>query len=109
MSSSTAALNKFQDCKSMKETAVSHSHSNAHSRHKLMAEMFSKELGDGSSHFVKQLKIAQTSLAPAKVGKSLWIKDDNYSNSSGKEEEHLENLGCSKSGYVRLNSILEAQ
>lgn len=109
MSSSTAALNKFHDCKSMKETAVSHSYSNAHSRHKLMAELFSKELGDGSSHFVKQLKIAQTSIAPARVGKSLWMKDDHYSNSSGKEEEHFDNLGGSKTGYVRLNSILEAQ
>jgi hypothetical protein len=74
-----------------------------------MAEMLSKELGDGSSHFVKQLKIAQTSIAPAKVGKSLWIKDDHYSSSSGKEEEHQDNVGASKAGYVRLNSILEAQ
>lgn len=74
-----------------------------------MAELFSKELGDGSSHFVKQLKIAQTSIAPARVGKSLWMKDDHYSNSSGKEEEHFDNLGGSKTGYVRLNSILEAQ
>ena len=46
--------------KSMKETAVSHSYSNAHSRHKLMAEKISKELGDGSSQFVRQLKIVQT-------------------------------------------------
>ena len=74
-----------------------------------MAELFSKELGDGSSHFVKQLRIAQTSIAPVRAGKSLWIQDDRDSNSSDKADERQDNLSGSKTGYVRLNSILEAQ